>query len=332
VSIDQVHLGDAGVAALASALQEADVRDEIQDVRLRHVGIGDVGAEALAAAAAAMPSLSRLEVRAHHHLGPVAAAAMADLLRASPLSTLDLRNNNLGAAGAAALATALGDASHLESLYLGGNSLGDQGASALADALAHNSHDTLRVLDMRNNGIGDAGAAALLKGLGGHAHLLSLNLAGNHASSDLIVRIDQALALRKPPPSPPPPAAPPAPPSPPSPPSPPPPPSSPPPPPPPPSPPPSPPPGLVSWAVSAGLSAAEYLPILKAHFDIDAVGGLTALKHLSLHDYGEEDELDFSIAQKKALHDAVMATDPALIRHLSGAQSVQPKEELRRKT
>ena len=41
-------------------------------------------------------------------------------------------------------------------------------------------------------------------------------------------------------------------------------------------------------------------------------------EHLSLHDYGEEDEPDFSMAQKKALHEAIIGTDSELLTRLGG--------------
>ncbi|MCP5084656.1 MAG: GTPase, partial [Alphaproteobacteria bacterium] len=81
------------------------------------------------------------------------------------LTTLDLRNNNLGDAGAKHLA-ALTD---LTALDLSGNKLGDAGAKHLA-ALTN-----LTTLDLRNNNLGDAGA----KHLAALTDLTALDLSGN---------------------------------------------------------------------------------------------------------------------------------------------------------
>merc|ERR1711924_9087 len=62
------------------------------------------------------------------------AAALAEALPASKLTTLSLYSNSIGDAGAAALAKAL-PASKLTVLFLGSNSIGDAGAAALVKAL-----------------------------------------------------------------------------------------------------------------------------------------------------------------------------------------------------
>ena len=58
---------------------------------------------------------------------------------------------------------------------------------------------------------------------------------------------------------------------------------------------------------------------------------LESLPDRSLHGLpAEEEEADFSLEQKKRLHDAVVATEPALIARLTGEDEDPPKDELRR--
>jgi hypothetical protein len=83
------------------------------------------------------------------------------------------------------------------------------------------------------------------------------------------------------------------------------------------------------WASEMGLSAEEFLPLLKGHFDVESIDGISQLRHLSLHDYGEEDEPDFSMGQKQRLHDAVMKTAPELLARLGGRAADEAKDELR---
>ena len=83
------------------------------------------------------------------------------------------------------------------------------------------------------------------------------------------------------------------------------------------------------WAAEVGLPADTFLPILKAHFDVDSVDGLASLQLLSLHDYGEEEEEDFTVKQKEELHAAIVATPRELLRRLGGKPADPPKDELR---
>ena len=63
--------------------------------------------------------------------------------------------------------------------------------------------------------------------------------------------------------------------------------------------------------------------------DVESIDGISQLRHLSLHDYGEEDEPDFSMGQKQRLHDAVMKTAPELLARLGGRAAHEAKDELR---
>ena len=335
VHIELEHLGDDGALQLAKALRDDEPRASITTLRLRGLGIDDDGAAELVAAAKGLSKLAVFELRANH-AGAAAAAQLAELLStSSKLKELDLRNNEIGPSGASIIAAALDKAMTLEALHLGGNGIRDEGAAALGAAMHRmrtRSSSPLRSLSLPSNGIGLQGMEALrAAAVEGHMHLQWLDVADNHAStSDPAKALASALESRQPPPPPSPPPPPPSPPSPPAPPGAPPPPSPPPPLPPPPFPPPSPPPALVQWASAIGLSSDEYLPILRAHFDVTEVQGLRGLRHLSLHDYGEEEEADFSLAQKQRLYAAVGATEPALLERLAGA-TAERKDELRRR-
>ena len=83
------------------------------------------------------------------------------------------------------------------------------------------------------------------------------------------------------------------------------------------------------WAAELGLPADEFLPILKDHFHVTSVDGIASLKLLSIHDYGEEEEHDFTLAQKQKLHEAVIQTPPELLRRLGGHNADPTKDELR---
>ena len=54
--------------------------------------------------------------------------------------------------------------------------------------------------------------------------------------------------------------------------------------------------------MSVGLPPDEYLDILKEHFHVTHINDVASLKFLSEHDYGEEDEPDFTLEQKRKLH------------------------------
>ena len=52
--------------------------------------------------------------------------------------------------------------------------------------------------------------------------------------------------------------------------------------------------------MSVGLPPDEYLDILKEHFHVTHINDVASLKFLSEHDYGEEDEPDFTLEQEEA--------------------------------
>lgn len=89
------------------------------------------------------------------------AQALAEGLKTSSVTELNLSDNLVGDTGATALAAALGQSS-LRILNLGKNHIGAAGAHALAECLKDSQ---LTSLGLRNNDIGAKGGGALLEGL-----------------------------------------------------------------------------------------------------------------------------------------------------------------------
>jgi hypothetical protein len=81
------------------------------------------------------------------------------LARMAQLTSLNLRNNEIGDAGAASLAPSLALMAQLTSLNISMNAIGDAGAAALAPSLALMAQ--LKSLHLASNSIGAAGAALL---------------------------------------------------------------------------------------------------------------------------------------------------------------------------
>ena len=138
-------------------------------------------------------------MRAHHGVGPVTAAAVAELMKrkAATLRMLDLSNNALGPEGAKSIASGLGSEAVLETLHLGGNRIGDAGASDLATALTGVS---LYELDLPHNNIGSVGVEALALAIEGNDAVITVELQGNPgASLPPALRLAASLVERLPP-------------------------------------------------------------------------------------------------------------------------------------
>jgi hypothetical protein len=86
-------------------------------------------------------------------------------LKKYPVTTLNLKHNNIGASGAQMLATA-----SIKTLLLGDNSVGDEGAIAFL------VNQTLETLDLSSNNIGHRGA----KSLASHRYIKGLDLHRNN--------------------------------------------------------------------------------------------------------------------------------------------------------
>jgi hypothetical protein len=100
----------------------------------------------------------------HCEVDDAAGPAIAALMEAPTLRSLDLSFNNLAGAGAKVLAGSLGKRScGLQYLGLAGNKIDDAGAAAVAASLLDNG--TLTRLDLSRNHIGDDGATSLAQAL-----------------------------------------------------------------------------------------------------------------------------------------------------------------------
>lgn len=113
------------------------------------------------------------------HIENNGAMEIADVLKhSSHITTLKLRENNIGNAGVQALAEALTTNTALTTLDLEENNIDDGGVQTLAEALKNNP--TLTTLNMRFNNIGDDGAQALAELLTISTALTTLDLEGNN--------------------------------------------------------------------------------------------------------------------------------------------------------
>ncbi|KAF9951162.1 hypothetical protein BGZ72_007241, partial [Mortierella alpina] len=108
-------------------------------------------------------------------IGDTGAWALAGALKTNTtLTTLDLWSTFIGENGARALSEALKTNTTLTTLYLWDTSIGENGALALAESLKTNT--TLATLDLGNDLIGYIGAQALAQALEINTSLTTLNL------------------------------------------------------------------------------------------------------------------------------------------------------------
>lgn len=195
LSLQFNSLGDLGAQALAAALPHSRA---LVQLRLGNNQIGDAGAVALAAA---LPATALQELRLGANL--IGGAGAAALYRALPgvptLARLYLHENRVGDEGAIALAAALGSAPGLQHVGLKRNAIGDAGARALAEALP--AAPALQTLDLEDNAIGDGAAAALAAALPATTALVALNLGSNSVGEEgawaLVRAAPQAPRLRE---------------------------------------------------------------------------------------------------------------------------------------
>ena len=121
-------------------------------------------------------------------IGDVGAIALAETLKNSQLTELNLGRNQIGDKGARALAEALKN-SQLTDLRLSYNRIGDDGAKALADALEDSQ---LTQLNLDHNQIGDDGAKALAAALK-DSQLIELTLGNNQIGDEGIWALKNVL-------------------------------------------------------------------------------------------------------------------------------------------
>ena len=116
-----------------------------------------------------LTNLTTLDLR-NNQIGDAGVRAIAE--RLTNLTKLDLGNNLIGEAGARAIAERL---TNLTELRLWDNQIGEAGARAIAERLTN-----LTTLDIWNNQIGDAGTRAIAERL---TNLTTLNIAKNAVTS-----------------------------------------------------------------------------------------------------------------------------------------------------
>ena len=157
-SFFDMGIGDVGAEEIAAALQYGPNTNVIL-MDLGRNGISDTGFSALFSALGANGSIKHLWMR-DNYMGPQGAAALADALTQNRrLSELSLGRNQISSAGAADLASALPMNNTLTAIWLYSNEIGDDGAAALANALSDNT--SLIELYLGGNAITEEGASAL---------------------------------------------------------------------------------------------------------------------------------------------------------------------------
>ena len=109
------------------------------------------------------------------------------------LTTLDLRDNEIGTAGAKALSEALKVNTYLATLDLSKNKIDAAGAESLSEALKVNT--CLTTLHLRANQIDAAGAESLSEALKVNTCLITLHLYGNEVGSAGAESLSEALKV-----------------------------------------------------------------------------------------------------------------------------------------
>lgn len=127
------------------------------------------------------PALISVLALDHCEIDDAAAPAIAALMEAPTLRSLDLSFNKLAGAGAKMLASSLGKRScGLQYLSLSSNNVDDAGVASLAASLLSNG--ALTRLDLSKNHIGDDGAVSLAQALS-RAELLHISIGSNRFTS-----------------------------------------------------------------------------------------------------------------------------------------------------
>lgn len=166
-------LGDVGAQGLAASLQRSS---RLRTLRLSGNGIGDAGGQALANAFVTLATLQRVDFH-NNNLGDQGVRAIAESMRmAESLTEADLSANCFGEAGCTAIAASL--PTRMVSLRLCSNVLGNRGAAALGEKLR--ACTALEELWLASGEIGAGGMCALVNGLAGRQRLLRLRLNYNY--------------------------------------------------------------------------------------------------------------------------------------------------------
>ncbi|KAK9812234.1 hypothetical protein WJX73_005974 [Symbiochloris irregularis] len=156
LSISDNYVGALGASTLANALR---ANTGIRRLYLRGNDMGDEGVKALCAALAARSTpLTHLDL-ANNNMTEDSAGELAALLKQGHLEELNIYSNDLGDGGIFKMAEAIKVATALTLLDLGGNNIGPDGMSAVAGVLK--GHTALRTLELASNPIGEEGSRAL---------------------------------------------------------------------------------------------------------------------------------------------------------------------------
>eukprot|EP00736_Rhodelphis_marinus_P014465 Rmarinus@m.14683 len=188
VSLKHYGLREKGAVALAAALQDCR---SVTSLNLEDNRIGDIGACAFADHLASNRFLTSLDLT-NNHIGHVGGAAVADWMRSnSILKVLFLRNNPIGNRTVQRISKALLLNRSLTKLDLSGISMTDQGARAVGDLLTGNT--TLHDLDLSWNHMQSAGVAHVCEGLSANTSLMRLSLGWNGLGDNGAAAIASAL-------------------------------------------------------------------------------------------------------------------------------------------
>ncbi len=124
----------------------------------------------------------------YNSIGDEGAIALAQCLKDTNVTTLNLIDSNIGDEGATALAQCLKD-TNLTALALRSNDIGDEGAIALSQCLKDTN---LTALDLRSNNIRNKGAIALSQCLK-DTNLTTLDLRSNNIGDEGAIALAQCL-------------------------------------------------------------------------------------------------------------------------------------------
>ncbi|XP_072131444.1 NACHT, LRR and PYD domains-containing protein 12-like isoform X1 [Mobula birostris] len=170
-------LGDSGVKLVSAALRNPDCK--IQKLGLNHVGLTDSGAEDLASALSANPSLTELILNGNK-LGDSGVKLVSAALRNPECKIQELWLGRVGLtdSGAEDLASALRTNRSLTELYLSGNKLGDSGVKLVSAAL-RNRECKIQKLWLARVGLTVSGVEDLVSALSTNRSLTELDLGWN---------------------------------------------------------------------------------------------------------------------------------------------------------
>lgn len=164
VYLGSQHIRDEGAAAVAAALRHP--QSKIRQINLDSCHITCAGAIALANALKDNVILEEL-ILYDNSIGDDGASALADALGEHPsaLRVLSIPRNRIGTRGGAALGKMIATNTSLQTIYLMGQSgkgagMGDEGAYAWADGIAKN-RGKFWFVNLNGNGITERGKSAL---------------------------------------------------------------------------------------------------------------------------------------------------------------------------